>query len=601
MNTRSCKLIQVYNRLLTDISRKLGVPIGAPSELGMEWILTEGPRLDKQLLRFIETGGKPPEFPEWLTPLAELFITRRDATVLKELRQLLVFGYKLETPPNEQQLRAAQAAFLETDESIADFESYFNSNRGCDVYRSAKALISRVIANVSYERIMPSHGPGAVFPPCRPSEKTDFRTVYETIEPLFPFFEYFAGISMIIQEGIRLNEVLQRGDELVAKLVAVPKDSRGPRLIAVHPKESVWIQQGIRKSLEAAISRHPLSSGRIVFDDQTVNGSLALSSSADGAFCTIDLKEASDRLSQGLFDYLFGWSAKYYNAVRASKIQLLDGSLHTLRKYAPMGNATVFPVESLVFWALASVGVHRSRGIKLTEACRLVYVFGDDVIVPSDSYDYVIGCLVQAGFIPNADKCFHRGLFRESCGVDAFNGVDVTPHRLKKIEPSDLSNQVSICSLAKNMRVDDYEETASFLYQIVRRAKGVLPLGNCIEGSGLYEYVERDLAYLIANEPTLCWDTWLQRYETRITSAIPVVDQIRQCDWCHIQDSLLKITGWAPKTSSRGYALPRRSRPKRGWIPARWDSPPRETARDWCSKELQTLRMEEELASSSLW
>lgn len=601
MNTRSCTLLQVYNRLLTDISRKLRVPLGAPSELGMEWLLSEGPRLDKELLRFLETGAYAPEFPDWVKPVFELFLTRREATVLKELRQLLVFGYKLETPPNEQQLRAAQAAFLETDESLADFESYFNGNRGCDVYRSAKALISRVIANISYERIQPSHGPGAVFPHCLPSAKSDFRTVYETIEEYFPFYEFFGAISSIVQEGIRLNDSLQTGGKLTAKLVAVPKDSRGPRLIAVHPKESVWIQQGLRKSLEAAISHHPLTSGRIAFDDQTVNGSLALSSSRDGAFCTIDLKEASDRLSKGLFDYLFGWSAKYYNAVRAEQIQLLDGSLHTLQKFAPMGNATVFPIESLVFWALASVGVHRSRGIRLTEACRLVYVFGDDVIVPSDSYDYVIGCLVQAGFIPNQGKCFHRGLFRESCGVDAFNGVDVTPHRLKKIDPSSLSNQVSICSLAKNMRIDDYEETAAFLYQIVRRKLGVLPLGNTFEGSGLYEYVERDLAYLIANEPTLCWDKWLQRYETRITSAVPVVDRPRQHDWCHVQDSILKITGWMPKTSSRGYALPRRTERKRGWIPARWAVPERATARDWCSKELQTLRMEERLASLSSW
>jgi hypothetical protein len=33
-------------------------------------------------------------------------------------------------------------------------------------------------------------------------------------------------------------------DIIEAKLIAVPKDSRGPRLICVHPAESIWIQQG---------------------------------------------------------------------------------------------------------------------------------------------------------------------------------------------------------------------------------------------------------------------------------------------------------------------------------------------------------------------
>jgi hypothetical protein len=92
------------------------------------------------------------------------------------------------------------------------------------------------------------------------------------------------------------GRIMEKTD-IVAKLTAVPKDSRGPRLICVHPKEAIWIQQGQRLKLEAAITSSNLTKGRINFTDQTVNGGLALESSKSGRLATLDLKEASDRIS----------------------------------------------------------------------------------------------------------------------------------------------------------------------------------------------------------------------------------------------------------------------------------------------------------------
>jgi hypothetical protein len=52
-------------------------------------------------------------------------------------------------------------------------------------------------------------------------------------------------------------------------------------------------------------------------------------------------------------------------------------------------------------------------------------VFGDDIIVPTDLYEETLQALSALGFIPNTDKSFGAGPFRESCGADWFNGKSV--------------------------------------------------------------------------------------------------------------------------------------------------------------------------------
>lgn len=582
-------IINAYIRLLTDVSRRQNVSLDAPEELDARWILIEGPTLDKKLLQYLETGQDRPEFPQWLSPLSDLLYynlgcydpglsnetmaewpdygpheLKSAGKILKDLRQLLVFGYKAETKPSAEQQAAAQAAFVETDEGCAIFDVHLERIKNSPLLRHAKALIGRVICHIDYAQIRPNHGPGAVFPRSRPSSKSNFETIYESLDEVFPYYEYFGATIGRIEDWKRADAKMSTEPIIKAKLTAVPKDSRGPRLIAVHPKEAIWIQQGLRKELELAIDRSHLTHECIKFKDQEVNGRMAFRSSLSRKYATIDLKDASDCISRGLFDYLFGGASKWFNACRATHIQLLDGSLHELKKYGPMGNATVFPVESLIFWALAKSSIKAHCG----EDCNDVFVFGDDIIVPTKYYGYVMRGLIRAGLRPNPNKSFHRGFFRESCGVDAFFGIDVTPHRIKKWRSSSLTERISLCSLAKNMRADGYEETASYLYQIVRTKEGRLPLGNSPTACGLYEYVEQGLHYLICYEDGLRWSDKLHMYVTPIVSAAACIDRPGSHDWYHVLDSLIRLRDKRDYAIRFSYSLPRRVRRKRGWTQA---------------------------------
>jgi len=97
-----------------------------------------------------------------------------------------------------------------------------------------------------------------------------------------------------------------------------------------------------------------------------------------------------------------------------------------------MGNACTFPVESMLFLSIAVSTVLTQRGLRPTKKAVMdlvgqVSVFGDDVVIPVDCRELFIAALEMLHFKVNDSKSFWSGNFRESCGVDAFRGVDVTP------------------------------------------------------------------------------------------------------------------------------------------------------------------------------
>jgi len=563
-------LIDTYQCLLADICELTRIHLDAPVDLCMSWVLIEGPKLDKQLLQYIEHGEtERPSFPEWLNPLFEAFVLHQDPGVLRALRQLLVFCYKAELEPTSEQREVATEQFLETDLAIDVWDQHFEGYTlklvpNSFLFREARQLISRVIHKADWSEITPSHGPGAVFPPRLPREKSRFTSVYTSIQQVYPYDQYFCGIPSFWWDVMVANDnKMQELNSIVCNLVMVPKDSRGPRLICVHPCESIWIQQGLRQVLESSISKDPLTSKAINLRNQSINGQKALESSSDRRFVTLDLKEASDRISLKLVQYLFGSASAFFESCRATDVVLPDGRVHRLRKFAPMGNCLTFPVQSLVFWAIVRASIRSHYGIN----CSEIYVFGDDIIYPSKYHLGALLGLITAGVIPNMNKTFRHGFFRESCGVEAFRGVDITPFRMKVAGLKSYSDAVSLCSLAKRLRIAGYQRCASRIYARVRCALGTLHLSNNPDTQGIYEYVLSSREVFLF-EGSMRFNRDLQRWETRHSLLSPSKDKGKFDDWYHLQDSLIRLGTLSPGFySDRGteYTVPYRERLTNGW------------------------------------
>jgi hypothetical protein len=561
----------MYACLLDDIRHTLRIPIGAPL-LTDEWVLVEAPRLDKKILRWFEDGGENPPIPEWLTPLWDAALARPDLYLI-HLRTILNFAYKAEYAPTQQQLQEAEASFVEVESAIEAWDMSQDVS-SCPFWRSVRSLIHRVLSRATMGKFLdsiPKHGPGAVFPPRKPWMKSCFTSDYVSIRQFYAWDTTFQGIFLDAPDEGPCNEL----PDIVCRMVAVPKDSRGPRLICVHPSEAIWVQQSQRLVVEQCISESPLTRGFINFDDQLVNGNLAIASSIDKSYCTIDLKEASDRLSNKLVSYLLGSFSDLLGCARATHCQLLSGRTIRLRKWAPMGNCLTFPIESLIFWAIAYMSIYTQSRQRAN-----VYVFGDDIIIPSSSYDLVIRRLVSAGLVPNFDKTFRKGSFRESCGVDAYSGFYITPLRTKVGRCVSYAEAESLCNLARRAWKLGYRYLPCSIYSIVRQFlnKHGYSLYPCNDenASGIYEYKDITLDRMISEysyidgddrRPNIRWNFFLHRFECLVLQPHAPVKRMVHSRW-NVLDGLLNLLR-GELTDGLTYANPSRSQPKLGWIEIR--------------------------------
>lgn len=358
-------------------------------------------------------------------------VRNEDPFAVRALRQTLVLLSKLEVN------------FSSSDEAFLDFiqrnDSLPRSIPRSQLIANAQSCAAILLWGIDWTDIVPRHGPGVVSTREKPWEKMGFKRIYKSVEKVYPFTDYmflnYTHLCDRLQDLERVVEV----DYPVAKLVAVPKDFRGPRLISAEPLETQWLQQGQARLMMERLESHPLSRGHVNFTSQEVNRRLALQSSIDNEFVTIDLKDASDRVSYELTRAILPPDAfKHLDATRSHATRLPTGLEVPLRMFAPMGSAVCFPIESIVFYSLVVAALQRHKYPKrylthsdLNEIRHAVFVYGDDLIVKSPFADLAITALEEVGLKVNLDKCCTGPRFRESCGMDAYKGTDVTPVRLK--------------------------------------------------------------------------------------------------------------------------------------------------------------------------
>lgn len=324
------------------------------------------------------------------------------------------------------------------------------------------------------------HGPGAVSRPDYEGYK--FLPSYwpTRLERCFPYDVFaHANYSLWADHVHHHPGLVPISDEIGARLLCVPKTYRAPRLIAAEPTAHQWAQQSILDFLVARVSKTHLRHS-IFFRDQTQNGRLALESSKTGQFATVDLSAASDRLSCWLVERFFRNNSTLLDALQSCRTleveQVIDKKQPkniNLRKFSTMGSAVTFPIQSIVFCtiAIASILIHERRPINIKQvqrAARRVRVFGDDIIIPTDCLDVLKVELTRLGLKVNYDKTFGIGKFRESCGVDAYDGYDVTPVytsvRPFKSKPESILSNIDVHN---NFLLEGYEHVSKYIRRTV--------------------------------------------------------------------------------------------------------------------------------------
>jgi hypothetical protein len=237
-------------------------------------------------------------------------------------------------------------------------------------------------------------------------------------------------------------------DELPVRVVVVPKTQSIPRIIAIEPSTMQYAQQAVKREIYEWIGRGPLSKV-LGFSDQTRNQEMARIASSTKKFATLDLSEASDRVHWFLVYSMLRRYPHLWDFVWASRSIRADveGDIFPLQKFASMGSALTFPIETMIFTILAALGMKEQGYIRSISPRSLqgeLSVYGDDIIVPVDTTGGVIDWLEHFGARVNQNKSFWNGNFRESCGAEYFDGHDVTVVRLRAELPSSRHDAAAI-------------------------------------------------------------------------------------------------------------------------------------------------------------
>lgn len=430
------------------------------------------------------------------------------------IRQALTWFYKYELPYEREQEQEVIQRFKETENDILDLSLRLSqyasgATRDCPVGQPASSRMSirRIItkAQTSLCRlfggdkefgpfdpraIVPSHGPGAVSTRERLEEKWTFRTISPRIANTYPIDEYFfASLGHVVDDVQGMQNLDIR--ESSARVCLVPKDSRGPRLISCESLDFQWVQQGLSRAIVERVESHPLTRWNVNFTNQQPNQFGALLGSITGRYATLDLKDASDRISVGLVHLLF--PEPVLSALmdcRSLSTELPGGEIINLSKYAPMGSALCFPVLALCVWAILSAGAPDA------DTRESILVYGDDVVVPTAYAENATELLEAFGLKVNRAKSCTKGFFRESCGTDAFRGVNVTPVKLRTVWSSSRCPHAyaSWIAYANSCYEKRYFHTYWYVVAHLLKLYGEIPDKNIDQmGLSLYEVPEANL------------------------------------------------------------------------------------------------------------
>lgn len=342
------------------------------------------------------------------------------------------------------------------------------------------------------------HGPGAVSERVGQVNKYRFVNWSDRLEREFPLADYGFYNHTAWARHVANGSDIGSSDPM-SRLVSVPKTLSAPRLIAAEPTEHQWCQQNIWHFLKSRCMNSWIKKF-VHFGDQELNRELCRRGSVDGSLATLDLSSASDLVSCHFVGNLFRSNLGLIRALQSTRTRFVGQKISNdhpsyleLKKFSTMGSACTFPVETLGFLVVAISAVLLKRGLQPTMKNIIslegsVAVFGDDIIVPTDSRELTCRALEVLHFKVNTSKSFWEGNFRESCGVDAYRGTDVSPvywHSPNRNNPESIASALEV---RNSFYKKGFWHTAAYLASTLPM-RGSLPQVSVDSGAfGLQSY-----------------------------------------------------------------------------------------------------------------
>lgn len=360
------------------------------------------------------------------------------------------------------------------------------------------------------------HGPGAVAERLKNWEKSHFPNWPLKLQRTFPF--EFCGTVAAGKEG----QELPLNHEVASRLIKVPKTVKSPRLIAAEPTSHQWCQQLVLRYLFDQCRTH-FGTAFIDFKDQSKSGDMVLDASRNRELATVDLSDASDRLSCWTVERVFRSNPSILTALHAARTRYLrdeiseDKGFLSLKKFASQGTATTFPVMSLVMLCIAlgsTLGDEQVTWHNIRKYRTKVRVFGDDIILPAHGYERLVRAMILLQLKVNVAKSYVTGYFRESCGTDGYLGYDVTPVKPKVLVAGSPASCQAVVDNSNNLYLKGYWNASTACIDLLpaRLRRGIRIVGPHDVGfRGVTSYSGGHESHLRKR-----WNSRLHRHEVRV-------------------------------------------------------------------------------------
>ena len=383
-----------------------------------------------------------------------LLLDSPSVDAIYSIRQLTLMFGKILLPCSDARKDAAIEGYFECEKAVKEADALRRSQETDDFHRVSRLLWANLFATVDnsvakYE-IVPKHGPGATADRLKGNQKYNQTEWTQRLEEVFPSDEFLLPNRNYFSNLDRIDW-LEPGRERPVRVVLVPKTLKTPRIIAIEPTAMQYAQQGLLEAFEEAIQADDNARNFVSWKSSLPNQELARLGSQFGDLATLDLSEASDRVSNQLVLKMLQNHPHLSDAVQASRSRKAEvlrkdkKEIIRLAKFASMGSALCFPFESFVFMTVIFLGIEKElrRPLTLSDIKSFkgqVRTYGDDIIVPVRYVHSVISELQTFGFKVNTGKSFWTGYFRESCGKDYYKGEDVSVVRVRRVFPSSQSS-----------------------------------------------------------------------------------------------------------------------------------------------------------------
>lgn len=404
---------------------------------------------------FRRRGGLPVFLQGFLSlifcPISGKLLHNPSIDAILCVRQICLAFKKYSSPCTKYRVKRAIEDYVITDIGVALFEGMLPDHRleefqAAFVYLFQPILnrIERDLRRTNGTIIVPKHGPGTTADGTISNAKFDNRLWTARLQSVLDYKDFIIPNDSFLNPELQVFQY-QPGSEPPVRVVTVPKTLKTPRIIAIEPVHMQYVQQGLLEILVPALESTKLFNA-LGFSDQSENQNRARLGSSSGTLATIDLSEASDRVSNLLVKSAFSawpYLSDIIQACRSTHADVPGFGIQPISKFASMGSALCFPIEAMVFLTVTFLGWQAQhnlpwRGKTRQSFLSSVRIYGDDIIIPVDSVESVVQELSNFNLKVNQHKSFWTGKFRESCGGDFYDGVSVKPVYIKSIIPTSL-------------------------------------------------------------------------------------------------------------------------------------------------------------------